>query len=432
MTEDFLHYLWKYRLIEPNQPLTSGEPVSILNPGMLNKDSGPDFFNARIRIGDTLWAGNVEIHVQASDWSRHHHFLDPAYDNVILHVVLQNDCQVFRKNGEAIPTLELSGKINPGLHAVYQQLMMNRNWVPCAHLLPYAGRLVLHNWLDRMLAERFDRKALDVQNNLVRNGNDWNETFYQALARNFGFHVNAVPFELLAKSLPLSILRKHIDHLPQLEALLFGQAGMLSVSYRSQYFINLKREYKFLSAKYGLVPIDVHLWKFMRMRPSNFPTLRIAEFAGLMHHSSFLFSRILETDSIGELKRIFQTSASAFWDSHYSFKARSPKSTKKLGSHGMNLVFINTLVPFLYLYGKVKNQPLLVERALTFLDQLPAESNAVISGWKALGVSGRSAYNTQALIELKGRYCERKRCLECAIGNSVLKGVAGGQQAEKK
>jgi len=254
------------------------------------------------------------------------------------------------------------------------------------------------------------------------NNHDWNESFYQSLAENFGFKVNAIPFELLARSLPVSVLRKHKNNLFQLEALLFGQAGMLKARYRNSYFVNLKKEYKFLAGKYQLVAIEGHLWRFMRMRPANFPTLRISQFAALLHRSSFLFSQILETDSLGILKDKFRMEASEYWDDHYSFSSRSRKQVKKIGENSVQLLLINTIIPYLYVYGKVKNRGDFPERALKFLEQLPGESNSAIRGWENLGMPVRSAYNTQALIELRYRYCRRLRCLECGIGNSIIKG----------
>lgn len=425
MTEDFLHYLWKYKLVAPNQVLTSGEEAVVVDPGVHNLDAGPDFINSRIRMEGALWVGNTEIHIRGSDWNRHGHDRDPAYSNVILHVVYHDDVTIRRPDGKPIPTLELQGKINSDLISVYRQLLLNRNWIPCSHLISYAGRLVIHGWLDRLLAERFERKAAYILNVLTACRNDWNEAFYRSLARSFGFNTNSIPFELLAGSLPYHVLSKHKDSLFQIEALLFGQAGMLSVSLRGTYFRELKEEYRFLSSKYGLLPMDGHLWKFLRMRPTNFPTIRIAQFAALVHGTSFLFSRMLDTEVLEALIKMLKVKASPYWDQHYSFRRRSKKAEKLLGDHAIHLILINTLIPFLYVYGKNRNIPRLKVRALMFLDQLPGEDNSIVRGWKRLGVGARSAYSTQALIELKTRYCQRKRCLECGIGNSLLKGYSG-------
>ncbi len=422
MTEDFLHYLWKYRLIGHSHVLTSGEVLTVLDPGQHNTDSGPDFFYARLRIGQTTWAGNVEIHLRSSDWQRHGHGTDAAYDSVILHVVYQADSIITRRDGHPLAMLELSGKIDPGLFDTFHQLMLNKNWVPCAHLIHEVDRLTLHNWLDRMVAERYERRSEEITRSLTVNNHDWNETFYQFLARSFGFNTNALPFQVLARITPLAVLRRHRGNLFQVEALLFGQSGLLTLPFRTTYFRALKNEYAFLNVKYNLVPMDPHLWKFLRMRPLNFPTVRIAQFAGLMNSSSALFTTLVETDSLEALKGILAARASEFWDGHYSFNSRSPRRAKALGSHAVQLVIINTLVPFLYLYGKMKDRRDFLVRALNFLDQLPAERNAILKGWQSLGIGVRSAYASQALIELKNRYCRRKRCLECAIGNAILRG----------
>lgn len=422
MTEDFLYYLWEHKLIEPNQVLTCGNAIEIIKPGRRNQDSGPDFFNARIRLDGTLWAGNVEIHTRSSDWIKHKHHKDAAYESVILHVVWIHDKAICRSNGEEIPVFQIKGSSYDSLYSVYQQLMINRNWIPCAHLIHSAGRLVIHNWLDRMLVERLDRKAEEIRQKLANNKNDWNVTFYQLLAKNFGFHVNAVPFELLARSTPLYILGKHKSSLFQIEALLYGQAGLLKDRFRSVYYQKLKKEYGFLAGKYMLKSMDCYLWRFLRMRPVNFPTIRIAQFASLIHRSTFLFSRMLEAESLITIENLFEVSASDFWNDHYTFSTRSKNKKKVLGIHAVRLLVINTIVPFLYVYGKEKDSVSHRERALSFLEQLPGESNALTRKWESLGLGTRSAYQTQALIELKERYCRRRRCLECGIGNSILKG----------
>lgn len=425
MTENFLSYLWKCRLIEPIQYLASGERIEIVHPGLLNPHAGPDFFNARIRIDDTLWAGNVEIHTRSSFWVKHGHHKDKAYQNVILHVVYTDDQPVYHENGQRLPTLILESRIDTALMSVYSQIMLNRNWIPCASLIRHVPRFVIHNWLDRMVAERLERKGQEIRTKLAHNGNNWNETFYQSLARNFGFKVNAGPFEILAKSTPLSMLLKHKDNLCQLEALLFGQAGLLSSGYRNAYFLRLKTEYKFLASKYKLQPMEAHLWQFLRMRPSNFPTLRIAQFAGLIQQADFLFSKILELESLQELKALFSVTASADWDDRYTFKKRSPRNKKRLGMHAVQLLLINTVIPYLYMYGKIKENQVMCSRALMFMEQLPGERNAIVRGWQGLGMPVQSAYSTQALLELKSRYCQRKKCLDCGIGNSILQAVKG-------
>jgi hypothetical protein len=420
MTEDFLHYLWKYRIIGHSHTLSAGEPCLIEHPGYQNKDSGPDFFNARIRIHETVWAGNVEIHILASDWIRHRHQNDPAYDNVILHVVYQADVPIFLKNGDPVPTLILKNNLNHKLFSVYQGMMLNQQWIPCVKLLTECSPLTWHSWIDRLVIERLDRKVCIVMDRLKIYGNDWNTVFYQLLSKNFGTHVNALPMELLARSLPLSVLRKHSKNPEQLEALFFGQAALLDSRYRNPYVVHLRKEYAFLSHKYQLKPITGHLWKFLRMRPSNFPTIRIAQLCQLIHHHVDLFSFILELDTLSEFESIFSVSASDFWNTHYSFTSKSADRPKKIGRQMAHLILINTIIPVLYLYGKLKGTPAIRTKAYRLLQQLHTENNAVVRRWKEEGLSVESAYQSQGLLELYRRYCLRKRCLSCAVGNAIL------------
>ncbi len=296
MTEEFLQYIWKLRLFDKNLNLTSGEECQIIDVGTHNLDSGPDFFNARIKFDNTIWAGNVEIHTKSSDWFTHEHQLDKAYDNIILHVVYDDDKPIKRKNGEQIPTIELRNRFDKKLFETYNDFMTNRNWIPCEKMITEVDRFVLNNWIDRLMVERLENKSGEIEDRLKFNGNNWEETFYQFLARNFGFKVNSAPFELLAKSLPLNYLGKHKNNKFQIEALLLGQAGLLTKKYKDEYPKTLQKEYLFLQKKYKLTPIDPHLWRFMRMRPSNFPTIRLAQFADLVYRSSHLFSKIIETE----------------------------------------------------------------------------------------------------------------------------------------
>ncbi len=408
-------------MIDQPALLSTGETCQVIKPGSHNTHAGPDFMDARLRIDGTLWAGNVEIHVNASDWYRHEHQKDEAYDNVILHVVYLEDKTVRRKSGEAIPTLELSGKFDNLLLKRYQTLMNNKSWIPCASLINSVDRFTQNNWIDRVLVERLELRTREINERLEFNKGDWSETFYQVLARNFGFRVNALPFELLARSLPLSVPGRHKDHPEQLEAMVFGQAGLLAANSKDAYFLALKKEYAFLQKKYGLEPMDGHLWRFMRLRPSNFPTIRLSQFADLMHHSSHLFSKVLEIESMAELSSLFNCRASAYWDNHYSFGKPKKGKPKRLGRAGINLILINTVIPFLFAYGKQKGEPAFTDRAMKFLEQVPGENNNITRQWKSLGLNTRSAFQTQALLQLKRRYCDAKRCLQCAIGTQLVR-----------
>lgn len=421
MTEDFLQFIWEQRLLEnDNLETTDGEKVEVVDPGARNTDSGPDFFNAKVRIEDTLWVGNIEIHRNSSDWMRHHHDSDGAYDSIILHVVDHFDKPIHRKSGSTIPALVLTYPAH--LLENYRHLLAARTWIPCQARFYAIDPFVLKIGFNRLMIERLQDKTNEILERLALNQNNWNETFYQFLARNFGFKTNAVPFELLAKSLPVSILGKHKNNLQQLEALLFGQSGLLNQElFGDDYFLNLRTEYEFLSKKYGLKPVAGHLWKFLRLRPVNFPTVRIAQLAALIHQSSGLFSEIIETEQLNQLQKLFDVRASAYWDHHYKFSSLSRKSSKHLGDNAVNNLIVNTVVPFLFVYGEQNNKHFLKDRALEWLDQLPAETNSIITKWEGLGVQPQSAFETQALLQLKNRYCAEKRCLKCHVGNKIIR-----------
>ena len=295
MQESFLHFIWRWRRFDANNLCsTQGRPIEILHPGEWNHDAGPDFFNARLRIGDTMWAGNVELHVRASEWNAHRHSEDTAYDNVVLHVVLEEDQPIVRPNGERIPCLTLQGRIPPQILENYQRLDQDRAWIPCQNFMQNTPDIVRLNWLDRMLVERLEQKITHIQEILYSTGNHWEETFYRILARSFGLKVNVEPFETLARALPLNILTRHKHELKQMEALLFGQAGLLEGAFEEKHPRALAKEYHFLRHKYGLTPMEASQWKFLRLRPANFPTVRLAQFAALLHRSVHLFSQILE------------------------------------------------------------------------------------------------------------------------------------------
>ncbi len=421
MPEDFLQYIWENRLFESTELKTHfGEKLEIIDQGKHNTDSGPDFFNARIKLGDTIWAGNIEIHQKASDWQKHQHQHDKAYDNVILHVVETMDVEVSRSNGEIIPALVM--KYPQKLADNYRQLLEAKTWIPCQEQFHKVDPVLLQLGFNRLMIERLENKTEEIIARLDQNNNDWNETFYQMLARMFGFKVNALPFELLARSLPIGILGKHRNNLFQLEALLFGNAGLLNNQLLGDdYFLQLREEYSFLYKKYQLKAIESHLWKFLRLRPVNFPTIRIAQLAALIHGSDTLFSKMIETDNLDSLLQIFRVKASAYWDSHYNFnKDTSRTNVKELGEASAQILIINVVIPFLFVYGEKQNKHALKNRALDFLEQLPAEDNSIVDKWTELGVKARNAFETQALLQLKNNYCVAKKCLNCHIGAKLL------------
>jgi len=420
MNEEFLQYLWRYRLFQNQINSSDGKKIEIIDTGEINFDAGPDFFNAKIRIDNTLWAGNVEVHINSSDWFKHKHHQNNAYNNIILHVVFEDDAIVRRKNGELIPCLELKGKFSKKLYFRYKDFMLSKSWIPCEKQFSDVDPFVLNNWLDVLLIERLKTKIELIDCKLTANKNNWEKTFYECLASNFGFKVNTDAFELLAKSLPIKYLAKHKNSVFQLEAMLFGQAGLLNSNFNDGYPKQLYAEYQFLKNKFSLEPIDSHLWKFLRLRPSNFPTIRISQFAHLISKSSGLFSKVMESNNIESLKKLFDLNASDYWDTHYVFEKQSHRRKKRLGENARNLIFINTVVPFIFLYGLKKSNFTFKEKAMVFLENIKGENNSTIKKWKSLGVDVKTAAKTQALIELKNTFCKKKLCLHCRIGNYIL------------
>jgi len=421
MNEDFLQYIWQHRLYLPEGNLTAdGELVEPLQPGQLNTDAGPDFTDVRVRIGDTLWAGCVEVHLQSSDWERHGHHTDPAYNNVVLHVVYRHDTDTYNARRQKIPVMELH--FDERYYNNYHRLADSKSRIACRDELRIIDEFSLASWLERLTVERLEQKAEAIMQVYAATGNHWEETLYQRLARNFGFSLNALPFESLAKSLPLKILLKHRDNLLQIEALLFGQAGMLADALIADaYHAELRKEYRYLQKKYSLEPIDRFLWKFLRLRPINFPTLRIAQFAGLIYHNEHLFSQITEVKSVDTIEKLFELKASAYWDTHYVFGKESPMRRKPLGKSAIRTVLINTVVPFLFVYGKARGIDDFCTRAVALLESLPAERNAILSQWEDLGVRNSNAFTSQALLQLNNGYCQPRRCLQCAIGNRIVR-----------
>ena len=419
MKEDFLHFIWEQRLFsKSNLKTVTGESLEIISTGTHNFDSGPDFFNAKVRIGKTIWAGNVEIHQKASDWYLHRHNEDESYNNVILHVVEKADREVLIKQKKmSCLVLDYPEKLKEN----YLQILQSEQWIACQNHFHQIDPFEVKFWSGALLSERLLSKTDEIKFLLQQNKNDWNETFYQLMARNFGMKTNALPFELLAKATPLNILGKHRNNLFQIEALLFGQSGLLNEELiGDDYFLNLRNEYSFLYKKYKLKPIEAHLWKFMRLRPVNFPTIRISQFAQLVCKSTALFSKILETENLKQLELFFDLESSEYWDSHYRFNKPSKNAGKKLGHSAFQNIVINTIAPVLFVYGDINSKDNLKDRALQFLDELPAENNSIMAGWANLGIHPRSAFESQALLQLKNNYCKDKKCLNCRLGAKII------------
>lgn len=421
MSEKFLHYIWQHKLHTAQAFKTAdGEAIEVIDPGKLNTDAGPDFFNAKLKIGDTLWVGNVEFHLNASDWSKHKHDADSTYDSVILHVVNNIDATVFRSNGNPILQAQL---IFPAeLELKYEALLANTQWVSCANKLKDVDDIFIRSWLNATLTERLNNKSEAIFKLLDESNNNWEEAFYITLARNFGFGTNSDTFEQLAKSLPHAYLGKHKDNLFQLEALLFGQSGLLHLKKKEPdaYQLSLQKEYGFLQAKFNLKPMDGKMWKMLRLRPTNFPYIRLAQFAALIHQSSKLFSKIVDNPSLKNLQTLFNCEPSDYWKSHYLFGDVCPERSKKLGKAAIDILLINTVIPFLFCYGKSKQNETIQENALNLLEKIPAEKNSITENWKWLGIKAESAYDSQALLQLKKQYCDDKKCLRCRIGHKVL------------
>ena len=420
MTEEFLHYIWKYSLFSKRGLIAdTGDKIEVLKPGEHNADAGPDFLNVKAKIGSTIWAGNVEIHINSSDWNKHNHLNNRVYDNVILHVVLNNDMATRRTNGEIIPTLEL--KFEKSLYNNYTRLISNELWIPCQNDIKNIDKFFIDYWLNIMLADRLGSKTGNIAVTLRATGNNWEETFYIHLAKNYGFKLNSLPFEMLAKSLPLKYLLRHRDSLFQVEALLFGQAGFLgdNLPY-DNYYKKLQSEYRYLKRKFNLKPLDKHLWRFMRLRPVNFPTVRIAQFAAMIKNYQGMFSKVINCRSVEELRKYFCACPSEYWNNHYTFGKESKKSKKRPGDSSFYIIFINTIVPFLFIYGKINNIEPLKDRAIDFLIEIPPERNNIIRKWEKLGINVNNAFYSQALLQLKNEYCNKKFCLNCQIGNKII------------
>lgn len=421
MTEDILHFLWKNSYHQFSKlKTTNGEEVEVLSPGIHNFDSGPDFFNAKIKINQTVWAGNVEIHVNASDWEKHNHQYDPSFDSVILHVVAKNDLEIKNRKGETIPTLEI---LYPDkLEWELLRMLSSKTWIPCANELKNTNLLSLQLWLSGLCIERIEQKTQQIDILLNNSAGSWEEAFYHSMARSFGLRINALPFEMVAKATPLKVLAKVKDNLFQLESLLFGQSGLLYKSDipKDDYLVALQKEYEYQRKKFGLNPIDAGLWKFMRLRPVSFPTIRIAQFAMLIHKSTGLFSKSMEIENLSDVSKLLKVGVSDYWNTHYAFGRISEAKSKVLGDDTISVIVLNSIVPFMFAYGKARANQELIDRAMILLEGIKPEQNSVVKGFLDLGVKVPSAMFSQALVQLKSQYCDQKKCLYCQIGSGIL------------
>lgn len=427
MTERLLQFIWQFQYFNKSElTTTTDEPVQILFAGQHNTNQGPDFLDAKIRIGKTTWAGTVELHIKTSDWVKHNHQKDKNYNNVILHVVWEDDTSTLRQAQSSvlkndIPVVELKGRVSKILLQRYEELMDSSSFIPSEKSIHLVPDIVWKSWKDRLLVERLLRKANVVETSLQLNNYHWEETFWWLLARNFGMKVNADAFEAIAQSISVKILAKHKSQIHQLEALMLGQAGLLEKKFSEEYPKLLQKEYRFLQNKYKLKPVPLP-FHFLRMRPGNFPTIRLTQLAMLISESAHLFSKIKEADSVKEVSKWFDVTANDYWHYHYRFDETSAFKKKKLGATMIDNIIINTIAPVLFAYGNYHDEDKYKDKALKWLEQTAAESNSITKGFQKLGIENKTAFDSQALIELKNEYCSKKRCLECGVGNVLLKG----------
>ncbi|MDB5193028.1 MAG: hypothetical protein JWQ96_2591 [Segetibacter sp.] len=421
MTEKFLQYLWRFQQFNHSGlALSSGEPLQVIHPGTLNHNQGPDFLNARILINNTTWAGNIELHVISSDWRLHNHSIDKNYHNIILHVVWQHNEEILDSNSQSLPTLVLEDKVPFHVIAKFDALKLYKGFVPCQPHLPVLNEVNWVAWKERVAVERLQRKAATVLENVKLANNHWEEVFWWALAKNFGIKVNADVFETIAKSISINILARHKNQIQQIEALLFGQAGFLEAKFEEDYPLLLQREYRFLQKKYKLVQSTVKPF-FLRMRPANFPTIRLAQLAMLIHTSSHLFSKIKEIEEIEKVRELLDVTPNDYWHYHYMLDKATVFKPKPLGQTMIDNIISNTIVPVLFAYGLQNKDEALKEKALTWLEKLPAEKNSITINWSKYKVLSTNALESQGLIELKNNYCDHIKCLDCSVGISLLK-----------
>ena len=423
-----MQYVWKHRLWRSEDMVTNtGKKVRVVDPGLLNTDAGPDFFNAKIEIDGHMWVGNVEMHYRATDWKRHHHDSDKAYDSVILHVVAKDDAPVHRTNGELIPQLVL--EVSPQFNADYASLVGATIEVPCATKIKQVPHLTIVEWVEGLAFERLHGKVERIHQLLDSFNGSWEDVCYVTLARNFGFGINNDAFERLARRTPLRLLGKHSDSVLQIEALLFGQAGMLDAQKpgMDSYYNQLCTEYAFLSNKFQLTPMEKESWKLFRIRPQNFPYRRIAMLAQFIEGGFRMMNRILEAEGEKEMRALFEVELSGYWTKHYTFGKPNERATATLSRSSTDIILINTVAPLLYAYGELTGNYEMTDKAIKLLEDLRAESNSIVSHFVAYGIDCPDALTSQALVQLKREYCDARKCIYCKIGHHLLSKAARGE-----
>lgn len=421
MKESLLHFIWKLKLFASKSlQSTNGELIEIISSGTQNFDSGPDFLNAKVYINKQLWVGNVEIHINSSDWYAHNHEIDDNYDSVILHVVWEHDVEIFRSTEHAIETLELKNYISKLLLEKYEQLFdKTKKWINCEKEIGTVNPFTLSNWKERLYFERLEQKSEQIQSIFKETNNDWEKTLFILLAQNFGLKVNSDAFLDMAKSIDFSIVRK-ISSKEQLESLLMGQAGLLSENKELEYYNLLKKEYDYLVNKFGLIPILKSQIQFFRLRPNNFPTIRLSQLSSLYHNHKNLFSKVIEIKDLNHFYELFNSTTSIFWETHFTFDKESKKSTKKVSKSFIDLLIVNTIIPLKFMYLKSLGKHNFNE-LVDLIESIKPERNSIISNFTDLKIECKSAFESQALLQLKKEYCNEQKCLECAVGNELLK-----------
>ncbi|MEY4432048.1 MAG: hypothetical protein RLZZ44_178 [Bacteroidota bacterium] len=421
MKEDFLHYLWQFAIFNTlDLATTTGDPITINHVGHYLEQSGPDFFNAQITINHQKWAGNVEIHLKSSDWYLHHHEKDSAYENVILHVVWEHDVDVFRRDNSLIPVLELKQYVDAETLIKYQSLRTVKSWIFCENQLASVDRFIVRNWQERLFFERLERKSKPIFNLLATTNSDWETVLFYLLAKNFGLNTNGEQFFKIAQAIPFSVIRKEAAELENLEALLFGNSGLLNTAKEDQYFNDLHFRYMYLLQKYQLEQPIIGSLHFFQHRPDNFPTIRLSQLASLYNLQHHLFSKIIAAHSTDSIYKLFEVSASEYWLTHYKFDKTSPKKMKMLSQSFIDLLIINTILPIQFAYAQSQgkdNSEILIQ----LLSGIAPEKNGVIDKFKSFGLAATNAYESQSLLQLKNEYCDKNKCLSCAIGIDLIR-----------
>jgi len=421
MKEDYIHYIWLYKKFNFSNLITQqGQSITIVHSGNYLQNSGPDFFNAQIVIGNQKWAGNVEIHIKSSDWYLHQHETDDQYNNVILHVVWEHDAPIFRKDNSEIPVLELKNYVDKEELNKYHSLLSQKTWIYCENQIQQIDAFVFSNWQERLFFERLERKSSVIQTLLQVTDNDWEAVLFCLLAKNFGLNTNGESFLKIAQSISFSVIRKESLELTYLEALLFGQANLLPETAEDNYTKELISWHEYLKIKYKIKSVSFESVEFFKHRPDNFPTIRLAQLSMLYHLHRNLFSKIIEVQSVSEIYTLFEVSVSSYWKTHYNFEKQSPKKEKKLSKSFIDLIIINTLIPIQFAYA-VQQGKEISEQVIQMVSQLPSEKNAIIDKFKSFGVAAQNAFQSQALLQLKNEYCNSKKCLQCSIGIELIK-----------